>query len=71
MTATANGRAEEKASSVKPEAETPKSSEVEHDTPADVEVIEETEENIKVPSPDDPGVESGDEKPTEKRFRLF
>ena len=71
VTATANGRAEEKASSVKPEAETPKSSEVEHDTPADVEVIEETEENIKVPSPDDPGVESGDEKPTEKRFRLF
>lgn len=74
VTATPNGRVEEKAASVQAEAESAdsiESGDVDEDATIDAEVIEDVDDEIKVPIPDDPGVEAGEEKPAEKRFRLF
>lgn len=71
VTATPNGKVTEKASSVEPEAEILEPAETVEAPSAEADDAEEAEEEIKAPIPDDPGVDAGEEKSAEKRFRLF
>ncbi|MEM8541511.1 MAG: heme biosynthesis protein HemY, partial [Pseudomonadota bacterium] len=74
VTATPNGQMKEKAVSAQPKADSADSNQAEEadeDDTIDAEVIEEVDDEIKVPIPDDPGVAGDEEKPAEKRFRLF
>ncbi len=44
---------------------------MEESTSIDADIVEEAEEEVKVPIPDDPGVDKDEEKSADKRFRLF
>ena len=73
VTASSNGRVSEKSSTntIESEEEKPDSEETIIDEVTEVEVLDEEQADIKAPIPDDPGVQAGEEKPAEKRFRLF